>query len=77
MWLTGDEHLVRERIHESSRFDTRRPDERELIEAFVERSLLFDDLVSTTADRLGGERIDAASSEALHLLRRALGERGG
>lgn len=48
-WLTVNNQELRERIFASSQFETKRPDERQLIEAFLGRSLQFNSLVVDAA----------------------------
>lgn len=65
IWLTADADVIRERIRESSRFDLRSQSERELIEAFTQRTLAFDEMIVHSARRLGQPCLDVGSSDVL------------
>jgi len=65
IWLTAANDLIRERILESSRFDGRSQSERELIEAFTQRTLAINEIVVESARRLGQRCLDVSSSDVL------------
>jgi 2-phosphoglycerate kinase len=72
VWLTASDDLIRERIFESSRYSTRSPGERKLIDAFVQRALDLDQLIIESAGRLGQRRLDVGASDVMpELLRLA------
>jgi 2-phosphoglycerate kinase len=65
IWLTATNDVIRERILESSRFGGRSQSEGELIEAFTQRALAFNEIIVESARRLGQDCLDVSSSDVL------------
>ena len=75
-WLTVHDRDLRERIFASSHFETRRPDERQLIEAFLDRSLRLNSLVVDAAAARGYPCVSSGAAASVDLLRELVA-RGG
>ncbi|CAL9497717.1 hypothetical protein SUDANB121_03389 [Nocardiopsis dassonvillei] len=52
VWLTAPDDLLRERVHAGSGRSTASPEERHLIDAFLARTLRFQELMRAEAERL-------------------------
>ena len=61
VWLVADPALLRDRIRAESRHDQADAAGRRLIEAFIGRTLAFDQRLRAELDRLGLPRLDAAT----------------
>lgn len=63
VWLTARNDLIRDRIFESSQFSARSHSEKKLIEAFVQRALNFDEIITESAVRLNQRCLDVSSAD--------------
>ena len=62
VWLVGDPALLRDRILAKSRYDQADAAGRQLIDAFIGRTLAFDQQLRAELDRLALPRLDAATA---------------
>ncbi|NQW18109.1 MAG: 2-phosphoglycerate kinase [Chloroflexi bacterium] len=60
-WLTASDELLESRIRSESRFAGGTPDEQELIEKFLARTLCYNNLMMRAVDKLGLVSIDVES----------------
>lgn len=58
VWLTADDDLIRERIHESSDYTRATAEERLLVDKFVARTVHFQELMLVDVTRLGLRYVD-------------------
>ena len=68
VWLTATDQLLTERIRVSSEFDSRIGDEQALIEAFIERTLTFNETLARSVGRLGERSLDVSSLDVFDRL---------
>ncbi|MFE2176944.1 hypothetical protein [Kitasatospora sp. NPDC059462] len=65
LWLTAGEAVLRERIRRGGRYAEADEDGRRLVDAFLARSVRYQELMSAELDRLGLDRLDAASGRTV------------
>lgn len=68
IWLTSTSELIIRRILDTSNFDERTQAEKQLINAFLHRTLAFNETVMESARQLGQQTLDASAPEALDTL---------
>ena len=68
IWLTAPDHLITERIRETSSYETRSAAERRLIDAFIERTVAIDRILRESPDTNERNMLDASALEACELL---------
>ena len=69
IWLTAPEDVIRQRIYDSSQYAQRAETEKQLIEAFLQRSLAFNQLILEQVRELDLRRLDASSPDTMDKLR--------
>lgn len=69
VFLTASDDLLRQRIHAESRFDELSGQERELVEKFLARTLLYSRRMNEAVARLGLESVDVESPDEWRNLR--------
>ena len=73
IWLTAPDDLIAERIRKSSDFDGRSADERKLIEAFLERTLVFNRMIADSSGDLADQFLDVTAPNFYDSLLHPLG----
>ena len=63
VWLTAADDFIKERVHDDSQFATRTEDEQLLIEAFLARTLAFNELLMESVNQLAQQSLDADASD--------------
>ena len=76
VWLTAKADVFRRRIHVGSRYGTRSPRERMMIDKFLERTLAYDALMVDAVNRHGFVLVDVMNSETPALAERCLSRLG-
>ncbi|EST26277.1 hypothetical protein N566_24025 [Streptomycetaceae bacterium MP113-05] len=62
VWLTADDAVLRARMHDASGYDTATEDERRLVDAFLARSVRFQDLLRETLATFGLNALEVGPS---------------
>ncbi|MBN2502564.1 MAG: hypothetical protein JXB38_17420 [Anaerolineales bacterium] len=65
LWLTAPRHLIVKRIYEESKYLQKTPSEKELIDKFAQRALLFNDRMLQAVTRLGLAHVDISITDNL------------
>ena len=68
IWLTATNNLITKRILESSHYDQRTDDEKLLIEAFLKRSLTFNEMTMEWVHQFGQRSLDVSSPDTFDKL---------
>jgi shikimate kinase len=68
IWLTASDELITQRIMESSQFESRADDEKQLVDAFVERTLSFNEDIVKSVHHLGLQSLDVSLLDAFDQL---------
>lgn len=71
LWLTAEADTLRRRIHASSRYADRTSDEQLLVDKFVARTLLYDELMRDAVRRRGLPCIDVSARSVDEVVRAA------
>lgn len=66
VWLTANSETLRQRVLESSRYDSRMPQEKHLIESFVTRNSRLNMHVRTHAEEFGDRPITATANTSIN-----------
>lgn len=74
VWLTATEDLIVKRIHSNSRYHEESPRGREMIDRFLSRSLLFNELILKAVKLQGQQSVDIGQAGAVDQLLEDLGE---
>ena len=53
IWLTASDELFEQRIYSSSKYETRSPHEKKMIDKFLERTWLYNEHMVQNVERLG------------------------
>ena len=69
IWLTAADDLIAERIKLSSNYKAGSAAERRLVDAFLDRSIAFDRIVTDSAESNGQSVLDASSGQVFETLR--------
>lgn len=69
IWLSAPGHLIEERVKHSSAYETGTMAERRLIDAFIDRSVAFDRILTDSAGSNGLSMLDVSTEDALEKLR--------
>lgn len=72
LWLTTDEETFRQRIYTNSRYSTKAPREREMVDKFLERTIAYDARMVEIVDRRGFNLVDVMQSDITELAERCL-----
>jgi len=64
IWLTAADELITQRVLESSRFTARGDDEKQLVDAFLERTLSFNEDIMNSVQKLQLQSLDVSSPDA-------------
>ena len=72
IWLTASEEVFKQRIHANSRYGTKSPRERTLIDRFLERSLAYDKRMVEAVNRYGFVLVDVSRSDIAELTQTCL-----
>jgi 2-phosphoglycerate kinase len=70
VWLTADAQLISRRIRDESRYSEKSSARQKMIDAFLNRSLAFNERVMESVERSNQRRIDVGVSGALNRLSR-------
>ena len=76
LWLTADEETFRQRIYTNSRYSTKSPRERKMIDKFLERTLAYDARMVEAVSRHGFMLVDVLQSDVNELAERCLSTLG-
>ena len=76
LWLTASEETLRQRIYTGSRYSTKSPRERKMIDKFLERTLAYDARMVEAVSRHGFMLVDVLDSDAMELAERCLSALG-
>lgn len=68
VWLTASDELITQRIEESSQLKERPDAKRQLIQAFLERTLMFNNRIVESVAELGQQSIDASTPDVFQRL---------
>ena len=72
LWLTADEETFRQRIYTNSRYSTKAPRERKMIDKFLERTIAYNTRMVEAVNRRGFILVDVMDSDATELAERCL-----
>ena len=75
LWLTAGEEVFRQRIHVGSRYSSKSPRERKMIDKFLARTLAYDALMVDAVSRNGFMLVDVLQSNVTELTERCLSKR--
>jgi 2-phosphoglycerate kinase len=68
VWLTASNDLLERRIYDSSRYETKSEREKEMIDAFLKRTWLFNDWIMGCVRRLGLPSVDVEEASSMDKL---------
>ena len=72
LWLTADEETFRRRIYTNSRYSTKAPRDRRMIDKFLERTIAYNARMVEAVRRRGFTLVDVMESHAAELAERCL-----
>ena len=72
LWLTADDELFRQRIHDESQYRSRSSGERVMIDKFLDRTLVYNSRMVEAVSRHGLNLVDVGCSNAAELAQRCL-----
>ena len=72
LWLAADEETFRQRIYANSRYSTKAPREREMVDKFLQRTVAYDARMVEIVNRRGFILVDVRQSDATELAERCL-----
>ena len=76
IWLTASDEVFKQRIRVNSRYKSKSPRERTLIDKFLERSLAYDKRMVESVNRLGFVLLDVSRSNLAELTQTCLSNLG-
>ena len=72
LWLTADEETFRQRIYINSRYSTKSPRERKMVDKFLERTIAYNARMVEAVRRRGFILVDVLESDVAELAERCL-----
>lgn len=72
LWLTADEETFRQRIYTNSRYRTKAPREREMVDKFLQRTVAYNARMVDIVNRQGFMLVDVGQSDVMELAERCL-----
>lgn len=76
LWLTADEETFRQRIYTNSRYSTKGPRDRRMIDKFLQRTIAYDARMVEVVNRRGFMLVDVLQSDVTELMERCLSKLG-
>ena len=72
LWLTAAEETFRKRIYTNSRYRTKTPREREMVDKFLQRTVAYNARMVEVVNRRGFNLVDVGPSDVMELAERCL-----
>ena len=76
LWLTAAEETFRQRIYTNSRYSTKAPREREMVDKFLQRTIAYDARMVEIVNRRGFMLVDVQDSDVTELAEKCLSALG-